>query len=65
MTKDFAMTGVLPPYDDMVASLLMRNCFELEWPSYIGSCGGLYDGGHGVACNSTARGEASSKAKLP
>jgi hypothetical protein len=25
----------------------------------------LYDGGHGVACNSAARGEASSKAKLP
>jgi hypothetical protein len=25
----------------------------------------LHDGGHGVACNSATRGEASSKAKLP
>jgi hypothetical protein len=25
----------------------------------------LNEGGHGVACNSAARGEASSKAKLP
>jgi hypothetical protein len=31
----------------------------------MGSCGGLYDGGHGVACNSAARGETSSKVKLP
>ena len=25
----------------------------------------MYDGGHGIACNSAARGEASSKAKFP
>jgi hypothetical protein len=31
----------------------------------MGNWGGLQDGGHRVACNSTARGEASSKAKLP
>ena len=64
MTKDFAMTAVLPPYDDMVASYLMRNCFGAEWSSYMGSWGGLYEGGHGVACNSVARVGASSKAML-
>jgi hypothetical protein len=31
----------------------------------MGSWGGLYDGGHGVACSSADRGEASSKAKFP
>jgi hypothetical protein len=65
MTKDFTMTTVLPPYDDMVASYLIRNYFGSECLSYMGSCGGLYEGGHGVACNSTTRGEASSKQKLP
>jgi hypothetical protein len=30
----------------------------------MGSWGGLYEGGHGVSCNSVARGEASSKAML-
>jgi hypothetical protein len=34
----------------------MRNCFGSECPSYMGSCGGLYEGGHGVASNSVARG---------
>jgi hypothetical protein len=37
MTKDFAMTAVLPPYEDMVASYLIRNCFGSECPSYMGS----------------------------
>jgi hypothetical protein len=32
---------VLPPYEDIVASYLIRNCFESECPSYMGSCGGL------------------------
>jgi hypothetical protein len=31
----------------------------------MGSDGGLYEGGHGVACSFAAWGEASSKAKLP
>jgi hypothetical protein len=65
MTKDIAMTVVLPPYDDMVASYLMRNCFGSKCLLYMGSCGGLYEGDHGVSYNSAARGEASSKAKLP
>jgi hypothetical protein len=65
MTKDFAMTAVLPPYEDMVASYLIRNCFGSECPSYMGSWGALYDGGHRVACNSAAKGEALSKAKFP
>jgi hypothetical protein len=30
----------------------------------MGSWGGLYDGGHGIACSSTAKGEASSKVKV-
>jgi hypothetical protein len=34
-------------------------------PQNPGVTGGLYDGGHGVACNSAAKGEASSKAKFP
>jgi hypothetical protein len=37
MTKDFTMTAVLPPYEDMVASYLIRNCLGSECPSYIGS----------------------------
>jgi hypothetical protein len=65
MTKELAMTVVLPPYDDIVASYLMRNCFGSECPSYMGSCGSLYEGGHGVAYSSATRGETSSKAKLP
>jgi hypothetical protein len=65
MTKDFAMTAVLPPYEDMVASYLIRNCFGSECPSYMGSWSGLYDGDHGVAYSSADRGEASSKAKFP
>jgi hypothetical protein len=65
MMKDFAMTAVLPPYEDMVASQLIKNCLGSECPSYIGSLGGLYDGGHGIVCNSAAKGDASSKAKLP
>jgi hypothetical protein len=35
-----------------------------ECPSYMGSCGGLYEGGHGVAYNSVAWGKASSKTML-
>jgi hypothetical protein len=35
----------------------MRNCFGSECTSYMGSWGGLYEGGHGVACNSVARGK--------
>jgi hypothetical protein len=35
----------------------MRNCFGSECPLYMRSCGGLYEGGHGVACNSVARGK--------
>jgi hypothetical protein len=35
----------------------MRNCFGSKCPSYIGRCGGLYEGGHGVACNFLARGK--------
>jgi hypothetical protein len=65
MTKDFAMTAVLPPYEDMIASYLIKNCFGSEYPSYIGSWGGLYDRGYGVACSSADRGEASSKEKFP
>jgi hypothetical protein len=30
----------------------------------MGSWGGLYDGGHGIACSSAAKGEASSKVKV-
>jgi hypothetical protein len=37
MTKDFAITAVLPPYEDIVASYLIRNCFGSECPSYMGS----------------------------
>jgi hypothetical protein len=37
MTKDFTMTAVLPPYEDMVASKLIRNFFGSECPSYMGS----------------------------
>jgi hypothetical protein len=64
MTKDFAMTLVLPPYDHMVASQLMRNYFGSKCTSYMGSWGGLYEGGHEVVCNSVARREASSKVML-
>jgi hypothetical protein len=35
MTKDFAMTAVLPPYEDMVALLLIKNCFGSECLSYM------------------------------
>ena len=42
----------------------MRNCFESECLSYMGSCGGLYEGGHGVAYNSAARGESIIKRKV-
>jgi hypothetical protein len=65
MTKDLAMTAALPPYEDIVASQLIKNCLGFECPSYMGSWGGLYDEGHGVAYNSADRGEASSKAKFP
>jgi hypothetical protein len=42
MTKDFAITIVFLPYEDMVASQLIRICFESDKPSYIGNVGGLY-----------------------
>jgi hypothetical protein len=35
----------------------MRNNFRSECTSYMGSCGGLYEGGPGVACNSVSRGK--------
>jgi hypothetical protein len=41
MTKDFAMTAALPPYEDIVASKLIKNCFGSECPSYMGNWGGL------------------------
>jgi hypothetical protein len=41
MTKDFAMTAALPPYEDIVASYLIKNYFGSECPSYMGSWGGL------------------------
>jgi hypothetical protein len=37
MMKDLAMTAALPPYEDIVASELIKNYFGSECPSYIGS----------------------------
>jgi hypothetical protein len=63
MTKDFGITAKFPPYEDMVASYLIRNCFGFDKPSYIGNVGDLYKGGQCVACSSGVSGEASSYRK--
>jgi hypothetical protein len=58
-------------HDNCIATIGWYGCFvahekllRIEWPSYMGNWGGLYEGGHGAACISIARGEASSKTTL-
>jgi hypothetical protein len=56
MTKDFAMTAVLPLYGYMVASA-HEKLLRVRVTIIHGKLGGLYEGGHGIAWNSIAEGK--------